>query len=108
MEKKLENKFPPKTKRIIELEPSNIKSQTYVIDYLIHAPGIAGGDMENAMERIKQLRNFSPLEANIQLFRYYIKDENINDAYKILNQLEKDRSKIGDFQKFKNRKTHRF
>ncbi len=47
----------------LKLAPNHVGARTQEIGYLIHAPGIAGGDREKASERIEALRAIDPLAA---------------------------------------------
>ncbi len=54
----------------IKLDPANIDARTEEIGFLIFAPGVAGGDKEQAQQRINDLRAFdafSALEMEVQL-----------------------------------------
>jgi tetratricopeptide (TPR) repeat protein len=43
----------------IELDPKNVDARTEEIGFYLFAPGIAGGDQDHAIERIKQLKAVS-------------------------------------------------
>lgn len=47
----------------LEIEPDNVDARTVEIGYLIHAPGIAGGDRRRAQRRIADLQAIDPLAA---------------------------------------------
>ena len=50
-------------KDALAIDPNHVGARTEEIGYLIHAPGIAGGDRKKASERIESLRAIDPLAA---------------------------------------------
>jgi tetratricopeptide (TPR) repeat protein len=73
--------------RAIVLDPKNIDALQEHIGYLIHAPGIAGGDRDQAREEIGALEKVDPvaaLEMRIELFR---KEEDTTGQIATLKQL---------------------
>jgi tetratricopeptide (TPR) repeat protein len=49
--------------RAVELDPENVDALASLIDYLVGAPGIAGGDKDRARELIATLESMDPWEA---------------------------------------------
>lgn len=47
----------------LEIDPGNVEARTVEIGYLIHAPGIAGGDRRRATRRIGELEAIDPVAA---------------------------------------------
>lgn len=59
----LSRRFRRAVATALELEPDNIEARESEIGYLIHAPGIAGGDRRRAAERIESLAALDPVTA---------------------------------------------
>src|SRR5690606_31228255 len=59
----LSRRFRRAVAAALELEPDNIEAREAEIGYLIHAPGIAGGNRRRAAERIESLAALDPIKA---------------------------------------------
>jgi tetratricopeptide (TPR) repeat protein len=66
----------------IELDPDNIDARKSLAGYLLEAPGIAGGNEEDAMEQVAEIRRRDPVAAHYFLGEYYFGEEEYQRARK--------------------------
>lgn len=68
--------------RAIELDPKNTEANNFLIDYLVNAPSIVGGDKNEAREVANAIFKYDPVEGNISLARVAFKDKQPAEAMK--------------------------
>ena len=73
--------------KAISLDPSNVKALNEQIGYLIFAPGVAGGDREEAAEKIKHLQRVSPIDAARMSLSLASAEENTDKQIQALDSL---------------------
>jgi tetratricopeptide (TPR) repeat protein len=84
--------------RAIALDPKHIDARQEHIGYLIHAPGIAGGDRDQAREEIEALEKIDPvaaLQMRLELFRKEEDREGQTATLKALQALEPENALYG-------------
>jgi hypothetical protein len=91
--------YKKELRKAIELDSGNLEARSEEIGYLIHAPGVAGGSIDKANERIDELEKLDRREALFMRAELYDKDENSDgmvDVYQQLVELypEEDRSRL--------------
>lgn len=70
--------------KVIELEPSHTAAHYYLIQILINAPGIVGGDDERGAELNRQLAQLSPLHHQVVNSTLAFQNEDLTTAEALL------------------------
>jgi tetratricopeptide (TPR) repeat protein len=68
--------------RALQLDPKNIDANNFLIDYLINAPGIVGGDKNKAREIATAMIQIDPVEGNLAWARIAQHEKQSADALK--------------------------
>jgi tetratricopeptide (TPR) repeat protein len=76
-------------RRLVELDPNDLESERNLIGFLMNAPGIAGGDTKEGLQRIEKLKTKDLVLANVFLFRHHLNNENFSQARSSLEIIEK-------------------
>ena len=83
---RLSRRYQEAYRAALEIEPDNVEARTLEIQYLIRAPGIAGGDRERAAARIAELARLSPraeADMRVSLTRVQGTPEELIDALEV-------------------------
>ena len=84
-------------KRTIELDPNHLEGRIGLGEFYLQAPGIAGGDLDKALEQAKIIETMDEMRGGFLLARIYIEKESFSEAEGKLKNLE---SKYGEDSKF--------
>lgn len=91
-------KYTNALERALEIDPKLVDALQEHIGYLIHAPGIAGGDRKNARVEISALQKIEPVAAQEMRFELAVVEENPDEqmaALRALRSLEPDNPTYG-------------
>lgn len=67
--------------RVLEIDPANVEAHLSLIQYLLQAPGIAGGDKNRARELAGELEKIDPVEGLLMTGLAQEKEENPEGAH---------------------------
>lgn len=84
-------------RRILKIDPNQMDTEIELVGFLLNAPAIAGGDVEEAFKRLKRLKGKAPFQANRLLFKYYMKEGKISEAENCLKEIEQAKDKVGNY-----------
>ena len=79
--------YKKELRKAIELDSNNVEARAEEIGFLIHAPGIAGGDADRARERIAELEKLDWRDAMLQRAELFAKEENAEGRVDVYRQL---------------------
>jgi len=71
----------------IQLDSAHVDARTEQIGYLIHAPGVAGGDRQEAAKKIQELQAISALDAARMSLQLASAEQNPNQQLEALDRL---------------------
>lgn len=73
----------------LKIDPNHLKARIFLANYLFRAPGIAGGDTEEAIKEAKIVLEKDEKEGRVLLANIYNSEEKFNEAEIELQKLEK-------------------
>jgi len=88
--------------RTIELDPDHLQGRIGLAQFYLQAPGIAGGDVDKALEQAKIVATMDEMQGRFLLSQVYIEKENFNKAETELKILEKKFGEEPEFYYFYN------
>ena len=88
--------------RTIELDPDHLQGRIGLAQFYLQAPGIAGGDVDKALEQAKIVATMDEMQGRFLLSQVYIEKENFNKAEAELKILEKKFGEEPEFYYFYN------
>jgi tetratricopeptide (TPR) repeat protein len=83
--------------RTVELDPDHLQGRIGLAQFYIQAPGIAGGDIDKALEQAEIIVTMDEMQGRFLLSQIYIEKENLNKAEAELKILE---AKFGEDPEF--------
>jgi tetratricopeptide (TPR) repeat protein len=83
--------------KTVELDPGHLQGRIGLAEFYLQAPGIAGGDVDKALEQAKIIETMDEMRGGFLLARIDIEKENFNKAESHLKTLE---SKYGEDPEF--------
>ena len=88
--------------RTIELDPEHLQGRLGLAQFYLQAPGIAGGDVDKALEQAQIVVTMDEMRGRFLLSQIYIEKENINKAEAELKILEEKYGEDPEFYYFYN------
>ncbi len=88
--------------RTIELNPEHLQGRLGLAQFYLQAPGIAGGDVDKALEQAQIVVTMDEMRGRFLLSQIYIEKENINKAEAELKILEEKFGEDPEFYYFYN------
>jgi tetratricopeptide (TPR) repeat protein len=85
--------------RVLEIDPGNVEAYTSLIQYLIQAPGIAGGDTDRARRLTAELEKIDQVEGLIMKGMVQEKDEDVDGALESYRRAVQVSRETGEKQK---------
>ncbi|MBT8381817.1 MAG: tetratricopeptide repeat protein [Ignavibacteriaceae bacterium] len=89
-------------KRTIELDPDHLQGRIGLAEFYLQAPGIAGGDVDKALEHAKIVETMNEMQGGFLLARIYIEKESFSKAEGKLKNLESKYGEDSEFYYFYN------
>jgi tetratricopeptide (TPR) repeat protein len=83
--------------RTVELDPDHLQGRMGLAQFYIQAPGIAGGDIDKALEQAEIIVTMDEMQGRFLLSQIYIEKEDLNKAEAELKILE---AKFGEDPEF--------
>jgi tetratricopeptide (TPR) repeat protein len=59
----------------VKLDSSNVEARIYLAHYYLNAPSIAGGSKKKALEHVREIIKYEPVEGNVLMAGIHVKDE---------------------------------
>jgi len=88
--------------RTVELDPDHLQSRIGLAQFYLQAPGIAGGDIDKALEQAAIIVTMDEMQGRLLLSQIYIEKENFNKAEAELKLLEEKFGEDPEFYYFYN------
>jgi len=88
--------------RTIELDPNHLQGRIGLAQFYLQAPGIAGGDVDKALEQSKIVLKMNEKQGRLLLFQVYYQKENFNKAEDELKIIDRKFGEDPEFYYFYN------
>ena len=75
--------------KTLELDPNHLEARIYLANFYLQAPGIAGGDLEQAKIEAEKIIKFDEMRGRILLSQIYLEEDELEKAeneFKIVEQ----------------------